>query len=104
MPFIAHADGIAFNWLNNQLYYTDATLDIVGVVDPVRLTNTILIRTGLNTNPRAIVLDPHSGYVKCGIRIIRLMLAHRDRPENEECVKSTAYVVSLLENNINNVC
>ena len=54
-------DGLAFDWVHNWLYFTDQVLDIVGAVDPVRSNYTILIRTGVNTKPRAIVVDPFAG-------------------------------------------
>ena len=56
-----YIDGLAFNWVTNELYYTDEILDIVGAVNLVGLSNRILIRTGNDTRPRAIVLDPPSG-------------------------------------------
>lgn len=57
-------DGIAFDWMTNKLYFTDEVLDIIGAVDFVSLNATILIRTGADTRPRAIVLDPNAGYDK----------------------------------------
>ena len=51
------------DWVTNKLYFTDAALDIVGVFDPNATSNyTVLIRTGANTQPRAIVLDPNARY------------------------------------------
>ncbi len=58
---VYYLDGLAFNWVTNQLYFTDEVLDIVGAVDPVRLNYTILLRTGVSTRPRAIALDPFAG-------------------------------------------
>ena len=52
------------DWITNKLYFTDAALDIIGVVDPSGSYNyTILINTGDNTQPRAIVLDPNRRWV-----------------------------------------
>ena len=49
------------DWVTDKLYFTDASLDIVGVFDPNGPFNhTVLIRTGDNTQPRAIVLDPNA--------------------------------------------
>ena len=46
------------DWVNNKVYFTDATLDIVGVFDPVHFHYRVLIRTAANSEPRAIALDP----------------------------------------------
>jgi len=60
-PISSSADGIAVDWVTGNLYFADASLDIVGVFDPHGLSNhTVLIRTGENTQPRAIVLDPNA--------------------------------------------
>lgn len=53
-------DGLAMDWVTNKVYYTDELLDIIGVLDPVSMHYTVLIRTGQNTSPRAIVLDPYA--------------------------------------------
>lgn len=55
-------DGLAFDWMANKLYVTDEMLDIIGVLDVATSNYTVLIRTGVSTRPRAIVLDPYAGY------------------------------------------
>ena len=57
---ISISDGLAVDWVNNRLYFTDEVVDIVGVYDLNTLNATILIRTGTGTRPRAIVLDPYA--------------------------------------------
>ena len=56
--FITFSEGIAVDWVNNKLYFTDRSLDIVGVFDPINSYYTVLIETGQLSEPRAIVLDP----------------------------------------------
>jgi hypothetical protein len=58
--FVTFIGGVALNWITNELYFTDEGLNAVGVVDLLRLNSTTLINTGLDTNPRAIVLDPYA--------------------------------------------
>ena len=58
-------DGIAVDWVNNKVYFTDVELDIVGVFDPVRFYYKVLIRTGSLSQPRAVVLDPNNRYSTC---------------------------------------
>ncbi len=60
---MATLDGLAFDWMANKLYVTDEMLDVVSVFDIATSNYTVLIRTGSNTRPRAIVLDPYAGYV-----------------------------------------
>ena len=55
-------DGLAVDWVNDKIYFTDADLDIVGVYDPVGFYYTALINTGSSTSVRAIVLDPNTRY------------------------------------------
>lgn len=51
------------DWVNDKIYFTDASLDIVGVYDPVSFYYKVLISTGSSTDVRAIVLDPNARYV-----------------------------------------
>jgi hypothetical protein len=74
------ADGIAFDWTANKLYFTDEILDIVGVVDFAASNATILIRTGINTRPRAIVLDPSAGYDRGTARLLRNLFGGGETP------------------------
>lgn len=56
-------DGLAVDWVNEELYFTDKSLNIIGKYDLVGPNYTVLIRTGANTRPRAIVLDPNARLV-----------------------------------------
>ena len=55
-----YSDGLAVDWITNKLYFTDNILAIVGVFDPVHFFYRVLVPTGSNTKPRAIVLDPNT--------------------------------------------
>ena len=56
--YTSHVDGIAWDWINKKLYWTDARHKTVEVLDPVRGHRKLLFRTGSTSNPRVIVLDP----------------------------------------------
>ena len=62
MLHLHHLDGIAVDWVNNKIYFTDVDLDIVGVFDPVRFHYRVLVRTGALSQPRAVILDPNNRY------------------------------------------
>lgn len=51
-------DGMAWDWINKKMYWTDAGKKTLEVYDPLQLRRRILFRTGNTSNPRAIVLDP----------------------------------------------
>ena len=55
-------DGLAWDWVNAKLYWTDYCADDLEVYDPATGDRKVLIRTGTNTNPRGIVLDPSTRY------------------------------------------
>jgi len=54
-------DGLAWDWVNEKLYWTDAERKTVGVFD---LGNQFyhgeLISTGSDSTPRSIVVDPQN--------------------------------------------
>lgn len=54
------ADGLAWDWVNKKLYWTDATEEDIEVLDPntFDLQRKVLIDTGTGSTPRAIVVDP----------------------------------------------
>ena len=57
-----YADGLAWDWVAENLYWTDAAEHHIGVVDPLEPNNRkILLSTGDGSIPRAIVVDPHEG-------------------------------------------
>lgn len=55
-------DGVAWDWVNYKLYWTDAEEKEIEVLDPVRAGSfrKVLIETGPTSIPRAIVLDPQT--------------------------------------------
>ena len=56
-------DGIAVDWINKKLYWTDTGNDMIEVADFDGLNRLQLIKTGLQ-EPRAIVVHPFIGYVE----------------------------------------
>ena len=56
---IVLTEGLAWDWVNEKLYWTDHCLDEIKVYDPVTQHQGVLIRTG--TNPFAIIVDPGTG-------------------------------------------
>jgi len=54
-------DGLAWDWVNQKMYWTDECNDQIEVYDPSTSTRKVLIETGTNSNPRAIVVDPVNG-------------------------------------------
>ncbi|XP_071477659.1 low-density lipoprotein receptor-related protein 8-like [Diadema antillarum] len=54
------SDGIAVDWINKLLYWTDTGLDQIGVSNFDGSKKALLITTGLD-EPRAIAVDPESG-------------------------------------------
>ena len=56
-------DGIAVDWINKKLYWTDTGNDMIEVAEFDGTNRLQLIKTGLQ-EPRAIVVHPFIGYVK----------------------------------------
>ena len=56
-------DGIAVDWINKKLYWTDTGTDMIEVSDFNGTDRLELIKTGLE-EPRAIVVHPALGYVE----------------------------------------
>lgn len=56
-------DGIAVDWINKKLYWTDTGNDMIEVADFDGTNRLQLIKTGLQ-EPRAIVVHPFIGYVE----------------------------------------
>ena len=55
-------DGIAWDWVNKKLYWTDAEDRDLEVYDPITGCRKVLIQNGADSRPRAIVLDPSTRY------------------------------------------
>ena len=68
------ADGLAWDWVNRKLYWTDAEDNDIEVMDPVTTQRKVLISTGNATNPRAIVVDPQTKYVEVHLVNVHNML------------------------------
>ena len=64
-------EGIAVDWVNKKLYWTDTGTDMIEVADFNGTNRLELITTGLE-EPRAIVVHPALGYVKlmCSLSIL----------------------------------
>ena len=56
-------EGIAVDWINKKLYWTDTGNDMIEVADFDGTNRLQLIKTGLQ-EPRAIVVHPFIGYVE----------------------------------------
>ena len=56
------AEGLAWDWVNEMLYWSDACNDDIEVYDPKTGYRRELIHTGSTSNPRQIVLDPINRY------------------------------------------
>ncbi|UYV71351.1 LRP6 [Cordylochernes scorpioides] len=60
------SDGIAIDWVSQNLYWTDAVIDCIEVAkirpDSNELYRKVIVETNLQ-EPRAIVVDPDGGYI-----------------------------------------
>ena len=63
-------DGLAVDWTNDLLYYTDTTHDIIGVVHTSGAPRKAIIESGLD-QPRDIALDPANASVSCCLVALR---------------------------------
>ena len=55
---VAITDDISLDWIGNNLYWTDAVYARIEVMDLDTNERMELLRTGANTIPRAIAVDP----------------------------------------------
>ncbi len=51
-------EGLAWDWVNEKLYWSDICADDVEVFDPETAYRKVLVNTGPDSDPRGIVLDP----------------------------------------------
>lgn len=58
-PAVGAADGIAFDWINRRIYYSDFINQTINSMAEDGSDHTVLAHV---SNPRAIVLDPCQGY------------------------------------------
>ena len=56
------SDGIAWDWLNKKLYWSDSEHREIEVLDPNSGDRMQLVETGLNTIPRDVAVDPNTRY------------------------------------------
>ena len=56
--YCLNAEDIAVDWINDKLYWTDAIHARIEVMDIDNGYRRELLRTGANTVPRAIAVDP----------------------------------------------
>ena len=56
------ADGLAWDWINEKLYWADVSTRRIEVYDPSSRYRKVLFNTGSNTEPADIVVDPNNGY------------------------------------------
>ena len=54
---VGNADGLAWDWVNEKIYWTDYCQDEIEVYDPQSGSRTVLFNTDL-IEPHAIVVDP----------------------------------------------
>lgn len=52
------SDGIAWDWVNEKLYWTDYCDDDIEVYEQSTGYRKVLINTGSNTSPKDIIVDP----------------------------------------------
>ena len=53
-------DGLAWDWINKKLYWSDAEHREIEVMDPASGDRMQLVQTGLDTIPRDVVVDPNT--------------------------------------------
>ena len=63
MNIVNTTDDLAVDWISNKLYWVDAVWARIEVLDLETYYRAEVLRTGPNTLPRAIAVDPESRYV-----------------------------------------
>lgn len=69
--------GLAWDWVNQKLYWADYCDDDIEVYDPATGHRRVLFRTGTGTDNRDIIVDPTHGWVeicKCSVFSIETLL------------------------------
>ena len=64
-------DGLAWDWVNRKLYWTDAEDKDIEVIDALNGQRKLLVSMENTTIPRAIVVDPKNRYVIPGTKFTR---------------------------------
>ena len=62
-------DGVTVDWVSNKLYWTDAELKTVEVLDLLDRYRATLISTGSSSIPRAIIVDPKTRCAFFGVNV-----------------------------------
>lgn len=62
LSLYSSTDDVAIDWIGNNLYWTDAVWARIEVMNLDTLDRAEVLRTGTNTNPRAIAVDPTTRY------------------------------------------
>lgn len=57
---LLNPEGLAVDWISHNVYYTDDSLNVIGVVSFDGKYNVVLINKGLH-QPREIAVDPVNG-------------------------------------------
>lgn len=68
-PDVGMVDGIAFDWINKRIYYSDYFNQTISSMAEDGSKRTVIARV---SKPRAIVLDPCRGYVLMGFFVVFL--------------------------------
>ena len=58
---VEYSDGIAYDWINHRLYWTNAKTDVIEVVDRNGKNRRVIVNATVNgtvEEPRAIAVDP----------------------------------------------
>lgn len=55
--------GIAWDWINEKLYWTDSCTDVIEVYDIYSRHRRVLLHTGSTSNNKDIVVDPTTGWL-----------------------------------------
>lgn len=56
--------GLAWDWVNQKLYWADSCDDDIEVYDPTTGHRRVLFHTGTGTDNRDIIVDPTHGWVE----------------------------------------
>ena len=73
-----HTEGIAVDWINNKLYWTDVETRWIGVLDLTTRYYGMLLTTQSDVRPREIVADPTTRYCVYIIFVMLLIARYHD--------------------------
>lgn len=60
LPIFSFVDGLAWDWMNSKLYWTDSKGYEIEVFDILTGHRRTLIDTGIKSIPRGIIVDPNT--------------------------------------------